>query len=137
MPEKQFRHDNGKSSKFSQLYKHMSSMDTDELIDELADKWDAMDEKSFDPELIDVYLDTLERKGAIASDFNAEDSLAVFHAKQSHPNEQMEEYPKKLSETVRPPKLHRRFRIVHLIAIVVAVAIACIIIVHVLFLYLA
>ena len=119
-----FRHSGGQSGKASQIYKHLSSMDPDELIDELADKWDAMDDKDFDPELIDAYLEKLDKTGPLASDFNAENSLAAFQEKPSLLLEQMEPALKP-SDTIPRQRLHSRFRAARLIATVVVVTLAC------------
>jgi hypothetical protein len=62
----------------SQIYKRLSNMTPDELVDEMADQWDAMDDENFDPQLITVYLNEMSTKESMPSDFNAEVALTAF-----------------------------------------------------------
>jgi anti-sigma factor RsiW len=127
MSEKRcFRQAGGQSGESSQIDKHLSSMEPDELIDELADKWDAMDDKDFDPELIDAYLAALDKMDPIASDFNAEASLADFHEKHALLLRQTAPAPKS-SDTLPRVGQHRYLRTARLIAAVVAATLICMI----------
>lgn len=122
-----FRHRGGQNGETSQIDKHLSSMEPDELIDELADKWDAMDDKDFDPELIDAYLAALDKMDPIASDFDAEASLADFHDKHALLLRQTAPAPKS-SDTLPRVGQHRHHqRTARLIAAVVAVTLVCMI----------
>jgi len=118
------RHDGGQSGETSQINKYLGSMEPDELIDELADKWEAMGEKDFDPELIDAYLAALDKKEPVASDFDAKASLAAFHEKHALLLEQTEPAAKSSDTTSRTVR-HRHFRTAHLIAAVVVITLAC------------
>lgn len=116
----------GQSGETSQIKKDLGSMEPDELISELADLWNAMDEKDFDPERIDAYLTALDKKDPIAPDFDAEESLAAFHEKHALLPERtapVTESPDTIPRTGR----HRHFRTARLIAAVVVVTLACMI----------
>jgi hypothetical protein len=127
MSEKRYsRHDGGQSGETSQIDKHMGSIEPDELIDELADVWDAMDEKDFDPELIDAYLVVLDEKAPIVLDFDAEESLAAFHEKHALLLEQTAPAAES-SDTIPQTVRHRHFRTARLIVAVVMVTLACMI----------
>lgn len=58
-------------------------MTPDEFIDEMTKKWDAMNEKDFNPGLIDIYLETLDAKKPVATDLDIDTSLAAFRDKHS------------------------------------------------------
>ncbi|NCB25338.1 MAG: DUF4367 domain-containing protein [Bacteroidia bacterium] len=127
MSEKRYsRHDGGQSGETSQINNHLGSMEPDELIDELADTWDAMDENDFDPDLIDACLAALDKEESVASDFDAEGSLAAFHEK--HAVLLRQTAPADGSpDTIPQIGRHRRFRTARLIAAVVVVTLACMI----------
>ena len=127
MSEKRYSRQIGRQSgEASQINKNLGSMEPDELIGELADKWDMLDDEDFDPELIDAYLEALGRNEPIASDFDAEESLAAFHEKHALLLEQTDpagEFSDTIPRTVR----HRHFRTARLIAAVVVVTLTCMI----------
>ena len=124
MSENRYSHHNGgQSGEPSQIDKQLSSLAPDELIDELADRWDAMDAENFDSELIDAYLMQLDKEPT-ESNFNAEDSLAAFREKHSLLLEQAESAAKP-SDIAPRSKARHHWRTVRLIAAVVAVTVVC------------
>lgn len=110
----------------AQIYEHLSKMTPDELINEMTEKWDAMDDKHFDPQLIDSYLAAIEVKDPVASEYNAEASLSAFHEKHAILFEQGESAPLS-SDLIPKPRRLRRWQVVRLIAATLAVMFACMI----------
>ena len=110
----------------AQIYEHLSKMTPDELINEMTEKWDAMDDEHFDPQLIDSYLAALEERDPVASDYNSEASLLAFHEKHAILFAQMDSAA--VSPISKPrPRRYRRWRAVRIIAATFAVMFACMI----------
>ena len=110
----------------AQICKHLNSKTPDELVDEMADKWDAMDENDFDPHLIDKYLTILDEKDTSAADYDATASLAVFREKHYHFFLQLEsEVHSESANHRRPLCLH--WRAVSLVGIAVILLFGCMI----------
>lgn len=99
-------------------------MEQDELIDELAKRWDAMDDENFDSALIDAYLAQLDKNEPTEPNFNAEDSLAAFREKHSL---LLEQAGPALKPSDRVPRFKPRhhWRAARLIAAVVVVTLSC------------
>lgn len=72
---------NGYGDDAAQIYRHLTELESGELLDEFAEKLDAMDDMTFDPELIDQYLAILEVKNPLETEYDANTSLAEFHEK--------------------------------------------------------
>ena len=125
MPENQYsRHNGRQSGEPSQVDKQLRGLDQDELIDELADCWDAMDAEDFDSALIDAYLARLDNMESTTHNFNAEASLAAFREKHSLLLEQAEPASTP-SNIITRSKARHHWRTVRLIAAVVVVTLSC------------
>jgi hypothetical protein len=119
-------HNGGQNGDAAQIYEYLSSMTPDELVGEMADLWDRMDDKAYDPQLIDTYLAALDEKDPVASDFNAETSLVIFREKHAQLFEQLEPASKS-SDTAPRLRAHHYWGAVRTIAAVAAVMLGCMI----------
>ncbi len=108
---------NGRPGGTAQIQKHLETLTTDELTEELTALWDSMDEETYDPARIDAYLAELEKRESVPS-LDVEGSLAAFHEKHAQLFE--EAAPVQTSAAGKPAR--RRWR-TSLIAAVVAVAV--------------
>ncbi|NLV23089.1 MAG: DUF4367 domain-containing protein [Syntrophomonadaceae bacterium] len=116
----------GHDGNAAQKYEHLSGLTPDELIDELADQWDAMDDQEYDPQLMDAYLAALDEKDPAVSDYSAEDSLAAFREEHSHLLQQVEP-ASKTSDRIKNPRPLRRWRAFRLVAATVVIMLSCMI----------
>jgi hypothetical protein len=110
----------------TQIGEHLSNMTTDELIDEMTDKWDAMDDEHFNPQIIDSYLAALDDRDPEAPEYNAEASLSAFREKHVILFDQMESTAIP-SDLTPPARRFRRWRVLRIIAATLVVMFACMI----------
>lgn len=120
-------HCGGSGGDSAQINEHLSKKTLDELVDELAETWDAMTEENFDPQLIDAYLTALDERDSMAIDYNAEASLVTFLAKHSNIINQIEPVVKTSHKTSLARPIHRPWRMVRLVATIIAVVVGCMI----------
>lgn len=106
----------------TQINEHLKSKAFDELVDEMADKWDAMDEENFDSRVIDAYLQALEEKAPLTIDTEA--SLEAFREKHAHLFEQV---GSAVSDIKPRARRGRHLRVMRLIAATLAVMLGCMI----------
>lgn len=111
------------SGKAAQIYR-LNGMSPDELIDEMVDRWDAMGEEDYDPNLIDAYLTELDKADPVVPDFDVEVSLSKFREKHAQLFQQTD--PANNSSEVMPSTAtttttRRRWRPIRLLVAVVAV----------------
>lgn len=121
--------DNLKNGKYNEpadhIQMHLGNMAPDELIDEMAEKWASMDDKSFDTRVIDEYLSALDESGLMQINFDAEASLSKFHEK--HHTLLNEISTMSMPAEKFKPKIGRRRRAARLIAATVIVMLGCMI----------
>jgi hypothetical protein len=95
---------------------------SDELVDEMADEWDAMDEENYSSCKIDAYLEALDKKMPLAIDTEA--SLAAFREKHARLLEQMAPIALPLNIESKPRRAGR-LRVLRLVAAALAVILGC------------
>ena len=108
----------------AQIIDQQYNMCPDELVGEMADLWDAMDEENYDPSMIDIYLDALDKKIPLSIDTEA--SLAAFREKHARLLEQVE--PVIVFSNKKPgPRPRRHMRVMRLAAASLLVILVCMI----------
>lgn len=116
------RHSPPNAGDVAQIDEQMCNKSQDELIDDMADRWDAMSEDNFDTHVIDAYLDALNKK--VPVEVNTEASLAAFrekHARLFEHTVPVTIFPAKRS-MIRNKK---SVRIMRLMAAILVVMLAC------------
>lgn len=94
----------------------------EELISEMADIWDAMDEENYKPQVIDAYLEAINKTAPLSID--AEASLAAF--KEKHARLLDLKGPTAISTDMRPMiRNKKRLRTMRLVAAILAVMLIC------------
>ncbi|MEA4955804.1 hypothetical protein SDC9_51423 [bioreactor metagenome] len=122
-----FSQEGGHGEDAAQNCEHLRNMTTDELIEELAEKWDAMDETDYDTALIDAYLAVLEEKSPITPNFDADASLTAFQEKHARLFEKTEPV-RHVRLAANPPMPRRRIRFVQLVAAAIVVMLGCMVV---------
>ncbi len=107
----------------AQINEHLNKMTADELIDELADKWDSMGELDYEPQLIGAYLNALDEKDPLTVDYSAESSLAAFREKHAPLFEAAQPAPKS-SDPLPFFKPKHRLKVIRLAAAAMAMLLA-------------
>lgn len=126
MSEKWYSSNNGgQSNDTTQIYKLLSEIPADTLLDVMADQWEDMDETNFDVQSIDVYLAALDENCPMALDYNAEASLAAFREKHAYMFNDNEPLNHSYSIPRHRPHFYRRA--VRLISVTIIVIFGCMI----------
>ena len=108
----------------TQINERQNNTAPDELVDEMADQWDAMNEENYDPRIIDAYLEALDKELPLV--INTEASLAAFREKHARLLEQMEPAVLPLNIKSKPGR-RGHLRVLRLAAAVLAVIFGCMI----------
>lgn len=102
----------------------LSKMTAEELEEQLAECWDAMDEENFDPRLIDACLAALDERKPQAADYQPQAALDAFREKHRLLFEQAQSVPRSAQCAAHSVRSRPR-RAVRLIAAAAAVMLGC------------